>query len=97
MQRKDQIRKICFISFNNAFNQLIDVINSMEGMHPIFKSHCMMNLDQGAFWARHAISNLPIADEEVQTPVEQQQVEQKAVEKTEDLVENNVTEGQPTL
>jgi len=54
-----KMREAFMISFNNIYGQLLEFLRRLN-FNPILKSHGLMNLDQGAYWIRQAISYMEI-------------------------------------
>lgn len=60
MENKEQgLRNVSMNAFNKIFDEIINALHNLP-LHPNLKSHCFMNLDQGAYWARQAISIMEI-------------------------------------
>lgn len=52
-----QMREAFELAFNQAYEHIIELLNKLS-LAPLLKSHCFMNLDQGAYWAREAIRHM---------------------------------------
>jgi hypothetical protein len=52
-----KIKEMFLETFSELYGNLVKFLNKMPLNHHL-KSHCFMNFDQGAFWARECIAHM---------------------------------------
>jgi len=56
-QQDAQSRQVFLETYDQLYSNIVNFLNRLD-LHPVLKSHCFQNLDQGSYWARQAISQL---------------------------------------
>ena len=60
IKAQNKIREVIMYSFQKSYMELVQLVNKLESLNPILKSHAFLNLDQGAYWIREAIASMPL-------------------------------------
>lgn len=79
MSQEQQMKMALLQSYESMLSNLGQFLNKLP-LDAKFKDFCFMNLDQSAFWARQAISNMEIKFSEPQAPVAESTEENKVLE-----------------
>lgn len=60
VQEINQTRAALRHGFEQVFSNLASYLQKLN-LHPQMKTFCLMNFDQGAFWAREGIASMPLS------------------------------------